>query len=305
MAKAILVLVLFFNFAAQAEYLIGSVPISVRNETQSFFDIEALAEIANQAKQSPDQETIARLSDFFTSTSIHFESNGRYTTLKNGFYSNAYIAPAAYSQKNPIFEIELKASPEFIRAYALFMGLKMQDLMKLAGSVHSQIQNTRSAYMQIEFNNFYTCLRAISISPYGEMPQFPCLPATVRSLGLKNERTAIELANTYMVLYRASRLSFQSSVTIDVEDPFLKQACKTFQQTIFDIQMKKSSMMNIPQPSFWAQMSGPTSEWDNAVAYYIATPRLTEFLGPYVTALDLPDKDYLDTDYAQRRICLF
>ena len=305
MTKAVVLTVLFFGFSASAEYQINSVPIRVRNETQSFFDVRSLAEMASDENDENTMATVAKLGDFFTSTGFHFEANGRYTTFKNGYYANSYVAPGSTAPTRPIFEIEVKVTPAFIRAFAIFMGIKAQNLAQLANRVYSQLQNVGSPFSKINFDNFYTCLRTISVSPYVNMTQLSCLADTIRSLGLKDERPAIELANTYMVMYRASRLSFQSSKTINVEEPQYKEACVTYQKTLIGLQVQSSRMMFVQQPGYWAMMLGRTAEFDDAMAFYIATPRITDLLGPYVTALELPDKDYLETNYAQRRICLF
>ena len=309
MRKLVPFILLFLAFSIQAEYMLSEVGIDTKTETNSFFDKQSLAEIARVTDETLIDETIVRINDFFTSTGIHFESRGRYTTLKDGYYSRYYIAPTEFNQKSPVFVVDIDATPIFLRAYAQFMNVKVKKLLEATHVVFTQIKDEGkdlgSPMLALNFNSFYTCLRAMSISSHGERPDYPCLSETIRSLKLKDESAISDLANAYIVLYRASRISFRSTVPIQLTETKLRESCQMMERTYLNIQINQMRMMDMKQPGLIAMATGQTAAWDAAIGFYYVAPKVIYLLGPYVTAYERSDKSISESPVSQRRLCLF
>ena len=137
------------------------------------------------------------------------------------------------------------------------------------------------------------------------MHQFPCLPTSIKSLYLKDESSVTDLANTYMALYRASRISFISPTFIDIRDEKIKTACRAFRDPLINIQISTSRMIFLKQPLPSQMGSRQSREWDSAMSFYYTAPNVIHLLGPYVTVYGETDLTQTDSETAQRRLCLF
>lgn len=296
-------LVLFLSLTAKT-YTINEVAIDQKKEKGSFFDLLTLSELAKIEDPNQIDEVSIKLNDFFISSGVHFESNGRFTALKSGSYLNSYLIPNISEQIQPIFIIDLPATKEFWLAYVKFLSVKIQRLQIQVYSVFNQIKKHGSPELIMNFNNFYTCLRTISVVSQGGFEQFPCLASTLRALNLKDESAITDLANTYISLYRASRLSIVSPTEFNIRDDVFRNACKAFRDPLIQMQINSSVFARgIKQPSFWAQLNRSNPEWDQALSFYYLTPRVTDLMGPYVTTTEKPELHDSDYKTIQRRLC--
>lgn len=293
-------LVIFLGMMAQS-YTRDEVAIEQKTEASSYFDLPTLSELARETNEEKIDSVAKSLNDYFTSAAIHFESQGRFTVLSKGAYSSNYLAPNEFTQKHPIFVLEIPVTSVFALGYIKFLADRVANLQNQIDLVFKQVQNIGDPMLAINFNSFYTCLRTVSISAN---ERSSCLAETIRNLWLKDDRSILELANTYMALYRASRFSFKSPDSIDISSEKIRSACVSFRKPLIDMQIRSSRMMFIKQPSYWEMIRGQTAEFDKAISYYYVAPKVIHFLGPWVTA-DNIDLDPSGTDVVQRRLCLF
>ena len=294
------VFIFLLSFSAQA-YTRDEVVIDQKAEATSYFDLPTLAELARETNEEKIDSIAKSLNDYFNSAAIDFASEGRYTVVNKGAFSSYYIAPEGISQKQPIFVLEMKITPVFALGYIKFLSEKIAILQNQADLVFKQVQNIGDPALSIYFNAFYTCLRTLSVSA---SEGASCLPETIRNLRLKEDRSVIELANTYMAVYRASRLSFKSPEPLNIETEKIRAACASFRKPMLEIQRKSSRMLFVKQPGYFAIIFGQTSEFDTAISYYLAAPKITYLLGPWVTANN-NDRSLSVEEVIQRRLCLF
>ena len=302
--KQYLFLSIIFLTSLLQGYTRDEVVIDKKAEQQSFFDTVTLAELAKLDREDQIDDTANKLNDFFISSGIHFESKDRFATLKKGYYSNTFIIPKELERKTPIFLVEMPATQMFYRAYLKFLADSVNKMQRQVAAVYAQIQDQRSLDAAVNFSQFYACLRTISVTASGDMHNFPCLPATIQALHLRDESTVTELANTYMSLYRASRISIVSPEKIDIKDENILKACRSFRDPLIRIQMATSQMIFLKQPTPSMFGSRSAREWESAVALYYMSPKVTDLLGPYVSV----SGDYepsLMKETLQLRLCRF
>lgn len=291
--QSVFTFVFLMNTSARA-YSFDEVVIQNTTEEHAFFDTKTLLELAKVDREELVEETAQKLNDFFLSSGVHFEANGRFAVLTRGYYPNTYIVPREVERKTPVFEIEMPVTQVFLRAYVKFLSDNVNRLNKQLENVFSQVQIRNSPMLAYRFKDFYECLRTISVTADGDAHQLPCLPVTVKALQLKDESTVTDLANTYLVMYRASRISFISEVLINRQDEKILAACRIFRDPLNKILIESSQMIFIKPPTPWQWGTAGSREFDRAVSFYYTAPKITHLLGPYVTD---------NVELEQRRLC--